>query len=100
MATRSSTPRTAAEALVAARNHDGRIDLLVTDVVMPGLSGRALAGQFVQQQPAARVLYMSGYTDDSIMQQGILEGGVAFIQKPFTPTALLQKVRDVLDGEL
>ena len=88
------------EALVAASNHDGRIDLLVTDVVMPGLSGRALAGQFVQQQPAARVLYMSGYTDDSIVQQGILEGGVAFIQKPFTPTALLQKVRDVLDGDL
>jgi len=88
------------EALVAASNHDGRIDLLVTDVVMPGLSGRALAGQLVQLQPAARVLYMSGYTDDSIVQQGILEGGVAFIQKPFTPTALLQKVRDVLDGDL
>ena len=67
---------------------------------MPGLSGRALAAQFVQQQPAARVLYMSGYTDDRIVQQGILEGGVAFIQKPFTPTALLQKVRDVLDGDL
>jgi len=89
-----------AEALVVARNHDGRIDLLVTDVVMPGLSGRTLAAKFVEQQPAARVLYMSGYTDDSIVQQGILEGGVAFIQKPFTPTALLQKVRDVLDGEL
>jgi CheY-like chemotaxis protein len=88
------------EALVAARNHDGRIDLLVTDVVMPGLGGRALVGQFVQQQPAARVLYMSGYTDASIVQQGILEDGVAFIQKPFTPTALLQKVRDVLDGDL
>jgi PAS domain S-box-containing protein len=91
---------TGSEALVAARNHDGGIHLLVTDVVMPGLSGRALAEQFVQQQPAARVLFMSGYTDDNIVQQGLLDGRVAFIQKPFTPTALLQKVREALDGDL
>jgi len=86
------------EALLAARNHRGRIDLLVTDVVMPRMGGRELAERFVQAQAAARVLYMPGYTEDSVVQQGILEGAVAFIQKPFTPAALLQKVREVLNG--
>ena len=85
------------QALEMARARSEPIDLVVTDVVMPGMSGRELADRFLQQNPAARVLYMSGYTDHAVLQQGILDSGVAFIQKPFTPAALLQKVRAVLD---
>jgi PAS domain S-box-containing protein len=88
-----------AEALQVAESYHQRIDFLFTDVVMPGMSGRDLAEQFLQQYPDARVLYMSGYTDDSVVQQGIIEHTVAFIQKPFTPTGLLQKVREVLDTD-
>jgi DNA-binding NarL/FixJ family response regulator len=65
---------------------------------MPGMHGRDLAEQFLREFPAARVLFMSGYTDDSSVQQGILEHKVAFIQKPFTPVVLLEKVREVLSA--
>jgi two-component system cell cycle sensor histidine kinase/response regulator CckA len=87
-----------AEALQTARKHNGRIDLLITDVVMPGMSGRDLAEQFRREWPDASELYMSGYTDDSVMHQDIIEHSVAFIQKPFTPTGLLQQVREVLNS--
>lgn len=84
-------------ALAAAAGFEGHIALLLTDVVMPGLSGRALADRLATQRPATRVLYMSGYTDDAIVQHGVLEPGLSFLQKPFTPDVLAQRVREVLD---
>ena len=74
-----------------------RIDLLLTDAVMPGMSGRALAGRFRRERPEVRVLYMSGYTNSGVAQQDLIDPSAAFIQKPFAPDALLEKVREVLD---
>jgi len=88
----------AATALEAAANHAGPIQLLVADVVMPGASGRELARQLEKTRPQTKVLYVSGYTDDAIVHHGMLEPGLNFLQKPFTPAALARKVREVLDG--
>ena len=88
------------EAVDIAMAHGDRIDLLITDVVMPGLSARELAERFRHQHPAGRVLYMSGYTDDTVVQRGILEQRVEFIQKPFTPATLLRRVREVLKSKV
>jgi two-component system cell cycle sensor histidine kinase/response regulator CckA len=85
-------------ALQAAAAHHGPIHLLLTDVVMPGLSGRQVAERLAQMRSETRVLYASGYTDDSIVRHGILEEGIAYLQKPFTPESLARKVRDVLDA--
>jgi len=79
-----------------AEKHRGVIQLLITDVVMPKVSGRELAEQLVRARPALKVLYMSGYTDSAVVNSGILTREVAFLQKPFTPAALIEKVRDVL----
>ena len=87
------------QARALARDHPGPIHLLLADVVMPGQSGRELARSLTQVRPDMRVLYMSGYTDDAIVRHGILERGLNYLQKPFTPAALALRVRDVLDGK-
>jgi hypothetical protein len=85
----------AARAIVAG--HPGPIHLLVTDVVLPGMSGSAVAASVTKLRPGIRVLFMSGYTDDAIVHHGVLEAGMQFIEKPFTVLGLARKVRQVLD---
>jgi PAS domain S-box-containing protein len=86
------------EGLRLCREFGGRIDLLITDVVMPQMSGRELAEEFAVVRPETRVLYMSGFTDDAIVRHGVLDDDVFFIQKPFSPDALAIKTRSVLDS--
>jgi two-component system cell cycle sensor histidine kinase/response regulator CckA len=85
------------DAIRIAEHQDGTIHLLLTDVVMPHMSGRALAEAVKRVRPDVKVLYMSGYTDDAIVHHGVLDPGTALLQKPFTPAALAHKVRGVLD---
>ena len=86
------------EALRVAERHGRPIDMLVTDVVMPGMNGRALADRLLAKQPKLKVLYISGYTDSFIAGHGVLEEGTFLLHKPFTEEVLIRKVRDVLDG--
>jgi DNA-binding NtrC family response regulator len=86
------------EAPGLAAGHAGPIHLLLTDVVLPGLGGKALAEQVAAVRPDLKVIYMSGYTDDAIARHGVLRPEVAFLQKPFSPEELTRKVRAVLDG--
>ncbi len=86
------------EALRMASQHKGAIHMLLTDVVMPVMSGRELAERLAKMHPQMKILYMSGYTDDTVLRHGVLESGVAFLQKPFAPEVLVRKVREVLDS--
>jgi CheY-like chemotaxis protein len=86
------------EALRLSKQHDGAIDLMVVDVVMPEISGPELVRQIAPIRPGTNVLYISGYTDEAIVHHGIPESGAAFLQKPFLPDALARKVREVLDS--
>ncbi|HLY61482.1 MAG TPA: response regulator [Terriglobia bacterium] len=86
------------EALSLAAQHKGTIHLLLTDLVMPEISGRTLSQRLAAMHPETKVLFMSGYTDDAVIRHGGLEAGTAFLQKPFTPDALVRKVREVLDA--
>jgi signal transduction histidine kinase/CheY-like chemotaxis protein len=92
------TARDGEEALQHLDRHMG-IDLLATDVVMPRLSGRELAERFLDRLPHAKLLYLSGYADDAVIQHGVLEADVPFLQKPYTAETLARKVRDVLDAK-
>jgi two-component system cell cycle sensor histidine kinase/response regulator CckA len=83
--------------LALARKKNLKIDLLLTDVIMPEMSGREIATIFAQLRPETKVLYMSGYTDDAIVRQGILQEGIAYLQKPFTGLTLSTRVREVLN---
>jgi len=87
-------------ALDLARAHAGQIDLLVTDIVMPGLSGQELAARVLAERPAVRVLFTSGYTEDAISNHGVLSPGSAFLEKPFTAVDLAQKLRGLLEPRL
>lgn len=84
------------EGAAIAAQHDNKIDLVITDVVMPGMGGRELVKQLAQTRPQTKVLYLSGYTEDAIVNEGTLESGAAFLQKPFTLQNLARKVREVL----
>jgi PAS domain S-box-containing protein len=92
--------RHAGEALLLCERHQGKIDLLLTDVVLQQMGGRELAERLTRSRPELRVLYISGYTDDAIVQHGVLNAGTAFLQKPFTTDALTRKVRQVLNANL
>jgi len=85
------------KALMVSEQHQGLIDLMVTDVVMPGMSGKELAERLKVLRPEMKVLYMSGYTDNAVVRRGVTGPDVAFLEKPFTPDVLAGKVRQVLD---
>jgi CheY-like chemotaxis protein len=90
--------RNAGEALLQAERHATKIELMVTDVVMPQLSGPALAARLAPSRPEMKVLFMSGYTDDSVVRHGVLDHTMSFLQKPITVASLTAKVREVLDA--
>jgi CheY-like chemotaxis protein len=88
------------DALLICNAHQGEVHLLLTDVVMPQMSGRVLAERLVLARPGMKVLYMSGYTDDAIVHQGTLDPGTHFIAKPFSAADLKGKVREMLDSAI
>jgi DNA-binding NtrC family response regulator len=93
------TAETGDAALLACKAHQGQIHLLLTDVVMPHMSGKTLAERLALERPGTKFLYMSGYTDNAIVHHGTLDPGTNFIAKPFTAADLTRKVREVLDHQ-
>jgi two-component system, cell cycle sensor histidine kinase and response regulator CckA len=85
------------DAMRISKEHEGLIELMITDVVMPKMSGRETAERLQPLYPQMKVIYMSGYTDNAIAHRGFLEPGLNFLEKPFTPEGLTRKVREVLD---
>jgi two-component system cell cycle sensor histidine kinase/response regulator CckA len=86
------------EALLVLERHEGPVHVMLTDVVMPGISGRDLATRMADAHPEIKVLYTSGYTDDAILRHGMLDDLTHFIGKPYTVAELTRKVREVLDS--
>ena len=86
------------EALELVRNHAGAIHLLITDVIMPDMDGPELVRHLSTIRPDTRTLFMSGYMDDTLGERGILATNANFIQKPFSPSTIAQRVREILDG--
>jgi CheY-like chemotaxis protein len=84
------------EALRISNNYSGNISLLLTDVVMPNMSGREVADQLLSTRPGLKVLYLSGYTDSTVVHHGVLETGLDFLAKPFSRDVLASKVREIL----
>ncbi len=91
------TSSTGEDAIERLETYAGKVDLLLTDVIMPGMSGRELVDRARASCPGMRVLFMSGYTDDALDRHGLREHSDQFIQKPFTPLGLVRRVREVLD---
>jgi CheY-like chemotaxis protein len=86
------------DAFAVTARHQGPVHLILSDVVMPGMNGRVMVERLITKYPDARILFMSGYTDDALAPLGVAHGDVAFLQKPFTPKQLAERVRDVLDA--
>jgi DNA-binding NtrC family response regulator len=86
------------EAFLIAERREGRIDLLLTDVVMPGINGRELAERLAKLHPEMKVLFTSGYTDDVMVRHGVIDGNLHFIGKPYSTRTLATKLREILDG--
>jgi PAS domain S-box-containing protein len=90
--------RSPTDAIDLSERHQGLLDLLLTDVVMPAMNGRAMAERIGESRPGLRVLFMSGYTDDDVVRRGVVTATAEFLQKPFTPEQLMRRVREVFDG--
>ena len=87
------------DALRISKTHDGSIDLLITDVIMPKINGKEVAERLQPLFPHMQVIFMSGYTDEVIAHHGILDSDLNFLEKPFAPEELIQKVREILDNK-